>query len=136
MNIEQNKAVVRRFNKEVIEGQNIAIMDELFHPGFINRTARPGYDPGPEGMKAFLQVLWQAFSNIYVEIPDQVAEKDKVTTRKIIHGTHTGTFMNLAPTHKKVELHIIDIVRLSEGKYIEHWSVIDLQRVLAEINGE
>lgn len=133
MSLEQNKTIVRRFNKEVIEEKNTALMDELFLPDFINRTVRPGYSPGPDGMIAFLQVFWKAFSPLKVEILDQVAENDKVTTRKIIHGTHTGTFMDWEPTNKQVEFHIIDIVRLSEGKYAEHWSVIDMRSVVAQI---
>ncbi|MCL5028911.1 MAG: ester cyclase [Bacteroidetes bacterium] len=129
MTTEQNKAVVLRFNKEVIEEKNIGIIDELFLPAFINRTVRLGFSPGPDGMIAFLKILWQAFSEIKVEIHDQVAEGDKVTTRKTIHGIHTGQFMNLPASNKKVEIKIIDIVRLSEGKYAEHWSVIDMQSV-------
>lgn len=134
MTIEENKKIVTRFNKEVIEGKRVELMDELFLPEFINRSARPGFSPGPDGMIHFLSnVLWQAFSELEVEIHVQIAEGDKVSTRKTIHGKHTGPFMGLEPSGKKIELKIIDIVRLKDGKDIEHWSAFDLQQVLAQI---
>lgn len=110
-------------------------MDELFLPAFINRSAKPGFSSGTDGMVGFLKLFWEAFSNIKVEIHDQVGEGDKVTSRKTIHGTHTGTFMNIPATNKKVEINIIDIVRIEERKYAEHWNVIDMKNLIAQIQG-
>ena len=74
----------------------------------------------------FLKLFWEAFSNLKVEIHDQVGEGDKVTSRKTIHGVHTETFMKIPATNKKIEMNVIDIVRISNGKYAEHWNVIDM----------
>ncbi len=114
MSIEQNKSVVRRFNKEVIENKKIELMNELFLPTFVNRSVKPGFSAGADGMVGFLKIFWEAFSDIRVEIHDQVGEGDKVTSRKTIHGTHTGTFMNIPATNKKIEMNVIDIVRITE----------------------
>jgi predicted SnoaL-like aldol condensation-catalyzing enzyme len=55
-----NKAVVVRFNKEVIEQGNEATFRELMAPEFVNRSAHPGAPTGPEGMLAtFNRVLNQ-----------------------------------------------------------------------------
>ena len=135
MSIKQNKAVVQRFNKEVIENKRIELMDELFLPTFINRSVKPGFSAGADGMVGFLKIFWEAFSNIKVEIHDQVGEGDKVTSRKTIRGIHTGVFMNISPTNKKVEINIIDIVRIEGGKYAEHWNVIDMKNLIAQIQG-
>ncbi len=133
MSIEQNKAVVTRFNKEVLEGKHLELMDELFLPTFVNRSVKPGFPAGAEGMIDFLKIFWEAFSEIKVEIHDQVGEGDKVTSRKTIYGIHTGTFMKIPATDKKVEINIIDIVRISEGMYAEHWNVIDMNGLFAQI---
>ena len=133
MSIEQNKAVVRRFNKEVIENKKVELMDELFLPTFVNRSVKPGFSEKADGMVGFLKLFWEAFSDIKVEIHDQIGEGDKVTSRKTIHGIHTGTFMNIPATNRKVDINIIDIVRISEGKYAEHWNIIDMQGLLIQI---
>jgi predicted ester cyclase len=54
-----------------------------------------------------------------------IGEGDKVTTRKTFHGTHEGEFMGIPPTGRRVSMSLIDIVRISEGRVVEHWSVGD-----------
>jgi predicted ester cyclase len=68
-----------------------------------------------------------------VEIHDQIAEGDKVTTRKTITGTHTGPLMGIAPTNKLIRIEVIDIVKLRNGKYLEHWGLNTLQTVVADL---
>ena len=80
--LEQNKAVVLRFNREVIEQGSETAFWELVDPSFVNRTAAPGVSPGPEGMLfMFERVLRPAFPDLHVEIHDQIAEGDKVSQR-------------------------------------------------------
>jgi len=131
-----NKAVVVRFNKEVIEQGNEASFRELMAPDFVNRSAPPGAPTGPEGMlSTFNRILRPAFPDLSVEIHDQVAEGDKVTTRKTIRGTHRGALFGIPPTGKRVAIDVIDIVRLAGGRYAEHWRVTTLPSVLAILRG-
>jgi predicted ester cyclase len=129
-----NKAVVVRFNKEVIEQGNEASFRELMARDFVNRSAPPGAPTGPEGMLfTFSRVLRPAFPDLSVEIHDQVAEGDKVTTRKTIRGTHRGELFGVPPTGKSVEINVIDIVRVVDGRYAEHWGVNTLPSVLSAL---
>jgi predicted ester cyclase len=133
---EENKALIRRFNHEGIAQGNVATLHELLAPDFINRSAPAGMDAGPGGMHYFfLHILQPAFSELQVEIYDQVAEGDKVTTRKAIKGTHTGELLGLAPTHKAVTIDVIDIYRLRDGKLIEHWGLTTLSDVMQQLAG-
>ena len=83
----------------------------------------------------FNRVLRPAFPDLSVEIHDQIAEGDKVTTRKTVRGTHRGELLGVAPTGKHVEIDVIDIVRLAEGRYVEHWGVNTLPAVLSKLRG-
>jgi predicted ester cyclase len=133
---EENKALIRRFNHEGIAQGNVATLNELLAPDFINRSAPTGMDAGPGGMHYFfLHILQPAFSELQVEIYDQVAEGDQVTTRKAIKGTHTGELLGLAPTHKAVTIDVIDIYRLRDGKLIEHWGLTTLSDVMQQLAG-
>jgi predicted ester cyclase len=132
---EKNKTVVTRFNKEFIEGANMESFKELVSPDFVNRSAPHGVSTGPDGMIYFLQhVLKIAFPDLKVIIHDQVAEGDKVTTRKSFHATHTGEFMGIPATGKKVIIDVIDIIRLHEGKYAEHWGMSNIPNVIAALS--
>ncbi len=49
-NLEQNKAAVIRFNKEVIEKGDEMAFQELIAQDFVNRTAAPETPAGAEGL--------------------------------------------------------------------------------------
>ena len=135
MTTEQNKAIVTRFNKEVIEEGSLTAFHELVADDVINHSAPPGSSPGADGMIYFLmEVLRKGFPDLKIDILDQVAEGDKVVTRKSFQATHTGSFMGIAPTNKKVTIHVIDIIRLRNGKYVEHWGMSNIFQIRSEIS--
>jgi len=132
--LETNKAIVRRFNEQVIMRGDEQAFSELMAPDFVNRTAAPGMPPGPDGMAfMFNRVLRPAFPDLDVEIQDQIAEGDRVTTRKIIHGTHRGELLGIPATGRRVAINVIDIVRIENGRYAEHWGQNNLSDVLAQL---
>jgi predicted ester cyclase len=131
---ERNKAAVRRFNKEVIEEGSVTSFKELMSDQFINHSAPVGTDNGPQGMiNTFNNILRPAMPDLKVVIYDQVSEGDFVTTRKTITGTQTGVFFGVPPTGRKITIDVIDIVRLKDGKYFEHWGINTLSSVLAQL---
>jgi len=134
---ESNKAAVARFNLEVIEQGDADACRALMDDSFVNHSAPPGADRGFAGMlNTFNNILRPAMPDLTVRILDQVAEGDKVTTRKQIVGTHQGPFMGIAATGAAVCIDVIDIVRLREGKYLEHWGVNTLPSVLAALRSQ
>lgn len=128
------KEVVRRFNEHVIASGNRATFDALMAPNFVNHSAPSGAPAGPEGMwNTFENVLRPALADLMVTIHDQVEEGAKVTTRKTISGTHVGTLMGVAATGKPVSIDVIDIVRVEDGRYAEHWGINTLPSVLTDL---
>jgi len=122
-----NKAIVLRFNKEVLEEGSVDAINQIIHPEFINHTA-PGSAKGPQGIIDFtVNILHKALTDIKVEIHDQVVEDDKVVTRKTITGTHVAPFMGIQPGGKRADIKIIDIITLKDGQYTHHWSIRDVQ---------
>jgi predicted ester cyclase len=132
--IENNKAVVRRFNQEVIGQGNADSFNALMDENFINRSAPAGMDNGPQGMIWFFnEVLRPAIPDLKVVIHDQVAEGDMVTTRKTISGIQTGSLLGVPATGKAVSIEVIDMVRVKYGKYVEHWGITTLSELLATL---
>jgi steroid delta-isomerase-like uncharacterized protein len=130
----RNKQAVRRFNHEVIEEGSASAFAELMADGFVNQTAAPGMPRGADGMhKMFSEILRPALPDMKVEIHDQIAEGDKVVTRKSITGTHLGSLLGIPATGRQVTISVIDIVRLRDGQYLEHWGSNNLPSVLAQL---
>ncbi|SUX48799.1 ester cyclase [Chryseobacterium indoltheticum] len=100
-NLEHNKEIVKRFNKEVIEQGILKTFNEIIDKDFINRTAPSTSNGADEMWHTFNNILRPAFADLTVEIYDQIAEEDKVTTRKAILGTHTGNLMGICKSSAK-----------------------------------
>lgn len=133
---EKHKAVVRRFNQEVIGEGNLESFKELMDEQFVNRSAPEGMNNGPDGMIYFFnEILRPAMPDVHVTIHQQVAEGDLVTTRKTISGTHTGALLGIPATGRAVNIDVIDIVRIKDGKYFEHWGITSLPEVLSQLQG-
>lgn len=134
MSAETNREVVRRFNIEVIQEGNVDTFHALMAPDFVNHAAPPGMPNGPQSMwNTFENILRPALADLRVTIHDQVAEGDKVTSRKTISGIHTGVLLGIPPTGRDVSIDVIDIVRIRDGRYAEHWGLNTLAQVLAAL---
>ena len=134
MTTEANKANARRFVDEVVNRGNIAVIDELAGPNFVDRTAPPGVPPTTEGTKAFWTMFRAAFPDLHYTIEDQVAEGDRVVQRTTGHATMRGDFQGMPASGKEATWSEIHIVRFdADGKAVEHWGVVDQLGMLAQL---
>lgn len=132
--MDDAKTVVRRFNEKVIGAGDRAAFDALMSADFVNQSAPPGAPNGGESMwNTFDAILRPALEGLAVTIHDQIAEGEKVTTRKTISGKHIGTLLGVEATGKQVAIEVIDIVRVRDGRYAEHWGINNLPSVLAQL---
>lgn len=97
---------------------------------FVNHTAPPNAPQDASVMIAFIKAFHNGFSDISVQIHEVIGEGDKVSLRKTITATHTGEFMEHKPAGKKVELNVIEIDILKDGKITDHWSRNDIMQVV------
>jgi steroid delta-isomerase-like uncharacterized protein len=118
---EANKAVIRRFVEEVQNNKDWNAYDELNDPDFVNLSAPPGIPADREGGKMYLMTFANAFPDIHFTIDDMIAEGDRVATKKTFTGTHTAEFAGIPATGKQVTLQFVDIMRVKNGRIVEHW---------------
>jgi predicted ester cyclase len=78
-------------------------------------------------------MLRAAFPDLHAVIHDQLAEGDKVMTRKSFSGTHRGTFWGIPPTGKQVTIDLIDILRIADGQMVEHWNLVDWMGLMQQL---
>ena len=128
-----NKEIMRRFIAEYQNAADEAAFDELMHPDFVDRSLPPGIAAGPEGVRQQFDGFRATFAGFNATILHMVAEDDLVVTHKVFRGTHVGEFLGVEPTGREVAIKVIDIVRIADGRIIEHWNVVDLFGALAQL---
>lgn len=134
MSVEQNKALFHRFVEEVFNKGNMGTIDEFLAPNFVEREVLPpGTPSGREGVKLLTTMFRTAFPDFHVSIDDLIAEGDKIVARTTWTGTQTGEFMGIPPSGKRVSFDVIDIIRVSDGKCVEHWGVMDSSAMMQQL---
>ena len=132
MSTEENKALVRQYVEEVWNKGNVAAVDELFAPNYVDHFDAPANTRMPaqwqfsEVFKPFISQWRTTFPDFRYTIDLQVAEGDLVVTRATAHGTHKGEyrgleFKGIPPTGKQITWTITWIYRIADGKIVEGW---------------
>lgn len=120
---ERNMEVLRRVIEEGFGKGNLAALDEVVAPEFVEH--QPGLPPTREGLKAAIAGLRRVFPDLTFTIEDMTADGDKVWGLFRARGTHRGEMMGLPPTGKSMEITVIDVIRVQNGQLVEHWGVPD-----------
>ena len=111
---EQGKALLRRLIQEVINQGRLEVTDELFSPQ-LAAAARQGFT-----------AFRAAFSDWHMELVDLIAEDDKVVGRFHCSGTHTGPWLDIAPTGRRFEqVDEVAILRVQDGRFVDYWALED-----------
>ena len=120
------ESVLRRLIDEGFSEGNLAVADELVSDQCVeHQNFGPDHAPGPEGVKAVIASLRRACSDFRLTIEDLTVDGDMVWSRNVGTGTNDGPFMGHPPTGRTMRVDVIDIVRVVDGKIVEHWGVPD-----------
>jgi steroid delta-isomerase-like uncharacterized protein len=126
MSTEENKTQYRRTFEEVFNQGNLAIVDDLVAPDFLNHEVPPGMNNrGPESTRQIVRRLRTAFPDLHFTVEELVAEGDTLASRVTMSGTHLGPFQGIPPTGHSFQQEHMHFVRFRDGKAIEHRAVRD-----------
>ena len=131
---DENKAVVRRYYREVWERGDLRVVDEIFAADVELHMAGIPEDPfGPAPVKQLAAMARTAFPGLRVTIEDLIVEHDKVVATVSLHGPHDGTTQGVSPQEATAIWRRIDVFRLHRGLIVEHWSDRDDHALLQRL---
>jgi predicted ester cyclase len=121
----ENKALVRRFYAEIDAG-NLAAMDELVAPDFVDHSPPPipGLEPGLAGLKQAFEIFLHATPGTH-EVIDQIAEDDVVVTRIRARGRLAENLGDIPATGGDLDVTATAVYRVADGRLSEHWGETD-----------
>jgi predicted ester cyclase len=120
------ETVARRLIEEGFNQGNLEVCGELGADDLVeHQDFGPGHAAGPAGVRAVVASLRRAFSDFHLQIEDLTVDGDKVWLRMVASGTNDGPFMGNPPTGRRMRTDVFDVLRVREGKVVEHWGVPD-----------
>ncbi|MFD8717591.1 ester cyclase [Streptomyces sp. NPDC059629] len=68
-----------------------------------------------------------------VTMEDLVVSGDRVVGRFVYRGTHAGNLLGIPASGRSVEMRSIDIWRVHDGMFVEHWDELNLMQMFQQI---
>ncbi|QYM91599.1 ester cyclase [Dickeya zeae] len=125
---------------ETLSAHNIDAFAALFAETYINHqmsAAAPipmGVTPKQASVGIFAARL-KGLPDLKVTVEMQVVSNDMVAASFIYEGTHTGVYLGVPATNRRLRFTSCDIFRVVDGKFVEHWGMGDLAGVMAQLKG-
>lgn len=122
-----------QFYAEVVNGGNIEAIDNYVTEDLIEHgIVPPGTPKGREGVKAYFKMVRAAYPDLHATPSLILADGDKVFVYATWEGTNKGKFMGKPASNKKVSWGVADVIRLVNGKAVEHWGWEDMPVAMAQ----
>jgi steroid delta-isomerase-like uncharacterized protein len=129
---EDARSMVTRFYDGINAG-NLGVIDELIADDFVEREEFPGISRDKEGVRQFFTIFRTAFPDMRMEAHEVLVDGDLACVRATMSGTHEGDFMGMPPSGKRFEVTGFDMVRIRDGRVVEHWGVMDAMKMMQQL---
>ena len=122
-----SRAVIERgFNKGDLDGLEAFVAHDIVEH-------QDGATSGIDGLRALITELRTAFPDLHLEIQDTATSGDTAWFRIRSTGTNDGPIWGRPATGRSIDITVIDVMRVVDGRMVEHWGVADRLAMLKQI---
>ena len=107
---------------------------------YVQHNGRAGQ--GLAGTQATVKGYFETFPDMHMQLEGIIISGDKVVARVTLTATHSQPVQLgpgapvFRPTGKKLTWGDIDIWRVADGKFVEHWDQSDLAGLARQMRGD
>jgi predicted ester cyclase len=133
--MNDQRAAARRITFDLFARGELALIDQLTTPGFVNHGQTPG-PPEADGranLANAVQRVRAAFPDLGYEIAHEIAEGDFVIHHLVARGTHLGPLAGAAATGRAATWREVHLMRFENGRMAEQWGVVDRLGILQQV---
>lgn len=136
MHDDELKAIARAWFERVINERDVDAIDEVYAEGYVHHGNGDHLMRGREEAKAFAAALLGSSNDRHATVEEQLVDGERVATRFVSRGTHTGPLMGVAPTGRELVVRGIVISRIVDGQIVEDWEYTDVPLAIARLRGD
>jgi predicted ester cyclase len=124
-----------------LSAHDIKAFADLFAEDYVNHqfsAAAPVPVAGKSQKQAsvdFFAGRLAGMSDLQVTVETAVIAGDRIAASFVYTGTHDGTYLGVAPTHRRLRFTSCDIFTVKNGLLVEHWGMGDIAGILAQLRG-
>ena len=126
---------MRRYVEQVPNGGHLEVLDEMAAPSYKRYLSAAAAPINAAANKQRLAGLRAVFPDLQITIDDMIAEGDRVVYRGTARGTQQVAFMGIPPTGKQAAVAVIEIIRIENGKFVEHLGGPDTMDLVQQLGG-
>ena len=108
---------------QMLNTHDADLVDAFIASDYRNHNAF--VDDGREANRQFWAAFFAALPDLTATMEDLVISGDRVVGRFVYRGTHRGEFMGIPASGRPVEMRSIDIWRVADGLFVEHWDELN-----------
>jgi steroid delta-isomerase-like uncharacterized protein len=125
-NLEENKRIVREFIEAAFNQHKADKAAEYMTPDIKWHGGTLGTVEGRDNFAGLIGAIVAALPDLQNVEQDIIAERDIVSVRAVVEGTHKGDLLGIPASGKRVRWDAVDVYRVADGKIAEEWAADDL----------
>lgn len=134
--LEDNRNIIGHIYSK-FESGDVNALDNYVDENLIEHTPDPLIlQKGIDGLKELIRINHNAFPDLKIKVYNISVEGDLAYSHFNWRGTNTGPIRTSAPTMKIIDIDGVDIIRIKDGKIIEHWGYWDTLKFLNQLGSE
>lgn len=119
---------------DAVTRRDFAAIRQLLHPQYSYTGGNGRRQEGAEAAVAMAQTYTAAFPDLHFDIQAGHDVGDSVAvTEFIIHATHQGELMGIAPTGRSVTIPVCNVIEVRDGKIYAEREYFDFAHVLQQL---
>ena len=118
----KNKDLMRRIYEEMWNRAGPSVARELFAK--------------PEGVEKFVNEFLTSFPDLQHTVEEMIAEGDQVAVRFAARGTHSGPWLDFAPSGRSIQYTGVTLARIAGDKIVEHHTWWDKAGLIEQMEGK
>lgn len=129
MQTPENKEIAEGFYREIINNRSVKNIGDFLTEDFIHN----GEQRGIKGQTEAVQMFLNAFNPLVNTIEFSLSEGDLVCVHEKWEGVHSGDFMGIKATGKKVLWTSTAVLQIRDGKICRAWDENDFLSLFIQL---
>jgi steroid delta-isomerase-like uncharacterized protein len=116
---------------ELLNTHEADLVDQFVAEHYINHNVVVA--DGREANREFWAAFFRGLPDLTATMDGLIVSGDRVVGRFTYRGTHTGSLLGIPATGAAVTMRSIDIWRVEDGLFAEHWDELNLLEVFQQV---